>query len=383
MHPRAMQRLGPAMVTILIGGSGCGDALPLRERIASTRPLALRVEVIDPSADPEAPVRAEALPTERVRLVPFIVDEHGPLDVEVLERDVEPVWLACPLRPVEGLFACLSAAIPSSPDEILECPEPTLPSSETIDELPDFPAPCRITGGTPARPELIVPLDPSFLIGGDLEVTMIGHVPGAGSTRACLEQLLEGSDAFSEDCIFVTQRVPVGPEALLGRLAVDLGLVSPEQIGPIPETIPEPDAHPRIIAFSVVAHDAAGVELGRFDVSRGDVLELPAGARLEIETEAPASDLQTYLVPRDRETFVEREEVYRGQWFRTWGTLLSPSSNDPVSFNEWTLEPGPQDEPDGSAAGPDSGRATLYYVLRDSRQGVDWWWFHVDVTEEP
>jgi hypothetical protein len=369
----ALERLA---LLCLASTLGCAEDLPLRERIASTRPLAVRVEVLDPAADPAAPVRAEALPTERVRLVPFIVDEHGPLSSEALEQEVDPVWLACPLRPFEGLFACLSARVPLEPEALLECPEPSLAGLDG--ELPESPSPCRVTGGTPGRPELVVPLDPNFLLGGDLEVTMIGHVPQRGSTQRCVEQMLAGPDAYDDDCIVLAQRVPVGPEALLRQIAIDLGLASPEQVGPIPETIPEPDAHPRIVLFSARAFDADGIEIGRFQVERGEVLELPAGARLELETEAPASDLQTYLVPRDGETFVEREEVYRGRWYRTWGDLLSPSSNDPVSFNTWTLQPGSQDEPM-----PPDGRATLYYVLRDDRQGVDWWWFHVDVTGQP
>ena len=248
----------------------------------------------------------------------------------------------------------------------------------SLDQLPELPIPCRIEGGSAARPELVVPLDPSFVLGGDLEITMVGHVPGVGSTASCLERLLERPEAFADECLYLTQRLPVGPDALLLQLALDLGLATPEQLGPIPDTIPEPDANPRIIRFSVAVVDASGRVLETHEVARGEVLELPAGAKLEIETEAPESDLQTFLVPRDGESFGERQETYSGQWFRNWGDLLSASSNDPVSRNTWTLEPGPQDED----AGPPSGRATLYYVLRDSRQGVDWWWFHVDVTRD-
>jgi hypothetical protein len=369
---RVAQSLAPVLIA---GAIACGSELPLPERIASTRPLAVRVEAVDPTADPEEPVRAEVLPTERVRLVPFIVDPHGPLSVQTITDAIEPVWLACPLRPIEGLFGCLSARTPLAPDTIEACPESTLAGVEGLEDLPTTVAPCQLTGGSPGRPELDVPLDPTFIVGGDLEVTMVGHVPGRSSTSACLEHLLQGPDTFDEDCLFVTQRVPVGPEALLRQLALDLGLASPEQLGPLPETIPDPDAHPRIVLFFATVYDASGDEIGRFHIERGDVLELPAGARLEIETEAPEDDLQVYLVPRDGESFAERREVYRGRWYRTWGTLVSSTSNDPVSFNTWTLEEGPQDD-----AEPPEGRATLYYVLRDDRQGVDWWWFHVNVT---
>jgi hypothetical protein len=39
----------------------------------------------------------------------------------------------------------------------------------------------------------------------------------------------------------------------------------------------------------------------------------------------------------------------------------------------------PQDE----TRRPPDGRATLYYVLRDGRLGVDWWWISVEVPPPP
>ena len=39
------------------------------------------------------------------------------------------------------------------------------------------------------------------------------------------------------------------------------------------------------------------------------------------------------------------------------------------------MERGTQDEDDE----PPDGRAHLFYVLRDSRLGVEWWWLEVEV----
>jgi hypothetical protein len=50
-----------------------------------------------------------------------------------------------------------------------------------------------------------------------------------------------------------------------------------------------------------------------------------------------------------------------------------------MSRNEWTLEIGQQDEDEA----PPDGRATLFYVLRDGRNGVDWWWISVEVPLPP
>jgi hypothetical protein len=116
--------------------------------------------------------------------------------------------------------------------------------------------------------------------------------------------------------------------------------------------------------------------LQAMEVARGDTITVPAGASLEIVTEASEGDLQTYLIPKDNESFEERDEKFFGTWFRTWGNLLSPVSDDPTSMNTWTMMRGEQDETDL----PDGGVATMYYVLRDDRAGVDWWWFHVQVT---
>lgn len=360
--------------------AACGGDLPLRERIASTRPLAMRVEAVDPMADAEAAVRTEMLPFERVRVVPWVVDDEGPLSLDEVGQELDPVWLACALQPVEGLFGCLSSSFPLDPADVPACPEVTPTDFDpNAGMIPEAPSPCLITGGTPAQPELTVPLDPVFLLGGDLEVTMIAHIPGEGSTQTCMEVLFEEPNDLPASCIYATQRVPVGPDAMLAQLAVDFGIADPEQLGAIPETIPDPDANPRIQRVTVTAFDADDTPAGTFDVARGEVLQLPPETRLELEAEAPEGDLQTYLVQRDNDEFVEREEVYEAQWFRTWGELLGATSNDPLAINTWTLVPGEQD-PDDT---PPGNRATLFYVLRDDRQGVDWWWFHVDLMAAP
>ena len=51
-----------------------------------------------------------------------------------------------------------------------------------------------IQDATPARPEVQVPIDPNLVIGGDLELTMIGHVPGEGDTSRCVDALFGEAD---------------------------------------------------------------------------------------------------------------------------------------------------------------------------------------------
>lgn len=361
---------------ILLSASACAGDLPLQERVISTRPLAVRMEVVDPAADPEAAVRAEALPIETVRVVPLIVDEIEPLDEATIEAEIEPVWLACPLAPIQGLFGCISSHFPLDPDDVEACPAIDLSAIDPADPvLPASPAPCFIEGGTPARPELQVPIDPNLVIGGDLEITMIGHVPGEGDTARCVDALFSEADELPRSCIFVTQRAPVGPDAAIVALAEMFGFPGAGELGPTPDEIPDADRNPRIESFTVAVRKGDEV-LDAMSVARGDTITVPAGTALEIVTEASEGDLQTYLIPKDNTSFEEREEKYFGAWFRTWGELLSPVSDDPRSMNRWTMTRGEQDETDT----PPGDVATLYYVLRDDRAGVDWWWFHVQVT---
>lgn len=360
---------------------GCGMGLPLEERIASTRPLALRTEIIDPMLGPADPTRAEGLPLETARLIPFYVDDTAPLTPDAIASGVDPVWLYCALQPNEGLFACLSGRLPLEPGDIQACPavDPTALDPANLDpsSIPVPPSPCFITGGTPAQPELTIPLDPGFLLGGDIEVTMVGHEPdGTVDTNLCLERLLSQSNDIPETCLYATQRVAVGPDGELLALAENLGIVIPG-LAPIPDPIPDPDTHPRIQYMSATVFDPDDNELGVFMVERGDTIQSRVGDRIELETLAPETDLQSYLIPVDMSSYEEQVESYDAKWFRTWGDLLSPVSDDPLSINTWTMTKGAQDEEDL----PPGGIATMYYTLRDGRNGVDWWWFNVEVTE--
>jgi hypothetical protein len=363
----------------LLLATGCGKGLPVVERIASVRPLAVRVEVEDPSAGPDDPVAAEGLPLSSVRIVPFFADPDGPMTIEQIADLLEPVWISCNLTPVEGLLGCISDARPLEPEQLVECPPPMFDPSSGMP--PTTPSPCRIATDEPGSPHYTIPVDAAYLLGGDIELTMVGHTPMQGSTDDCLADLLhDGSDPPPE-CVYVTQRIAVGPDGALVDLAEQLG-VPADMLPPAPDPVPDPDRHPHITAVRVAAfdgpHDDAKM-IGTFTPGEGDVLQLPWGARLELEIEAPEEDLQTYVVPGDNDTFTERTETYSGRWFRTWGSLLAPDSDDPISRNTWTLQKGKQDETDV----PDGGVATMIYVLRDDRQGVTWTWFQVEVEGMP
>lgn len=358
----------------------CGMGLPLEERIAGLRPLAIKVEVDDPAAGDDDPIRAEALPFENVRVVPFIVDIEGPLELAQIESQVEPRWIACNLAPIEGVGSCLANLAPLQPSDVPECPVvdfSMLDLSDPDAELPTFPSPCELTGGTPSQPEFIVPFDPVYLFGGDIEVTMVGHLPDEGDTGRCMEQLLAGGTNADPSCLFVAQRAAVGPDSVLIDLASQFGIAEIEGLGEQPDPLPDADSHPRIQNFVVRELDEDGNEVAVFQPMRGEVIEVSAGHQLDMETQAPEGDLQTFPIQTE-DGFTNEQEAYLGAWFTTWGVLLSSESDDPLSLNSWSLVRGEQDE---EGVVPPGNRATLFYVLRDGRNGVDWWWFHADVVE--
>lgn len=389
----------PAALVLVPSLAACAMDLPISERIINERPLAMRVEAVDPLADPAAPVRAEVLPVETLRVVPFIVDDTDPLTPERIEAELEPVWLACPLQPIQGIFACLSAQLPLELDAIEQCPPVDFSALDpSAMELPAMPAPCRIptepsdgagsATSSPASPSMQVPIDFNFFLGGDLELTMIAHRAGEGSTERCAQALL-GEEPLPSECLIGVQRASIGPDAKILQLAADAGIEGLEQLGELPseDQIPDPDANTRITTFRVVVTDEAVskknledvLEAGPvIDVARGDTLEVKAGQTLVIETTAPEADLQTYFISAGDGVFEEKQEYYVGDWYRTWGTLLGNDSDDPRSLNTWKMVPGEQDDVESDV--PPEGVATLYYVLRDDRQGVDWFWFHVSVA---
>jgi hypothetical protein len=366
-----------ALTGLVVLTTACAEPMSAREVIESTRPLALRIEVEDSKATPDQAVRCEALPFERVRLVPWIVDPEGPLSRAEIDT-LEPAWIACNMLPIQGLGSCLEASFPLELDDLPECVPPDITEIDPqAGIIPVAPSPCRIVDGIPSQPEMTIPVDPGYLLGGDIEVTMIASTQDQTDTASCAEALLTEAQSFPDGCIYGVQRVPVGPDAALIQLATDFGIDLGTELGPVPEEIPDPDSNPRIRSFKVGVLNEEDPEATEVrEVFRGASIEAEYGQTLAIVAKAPRTDLQTYFIPEDDDTLLEQEEVYTGLWFITWGELQGGSSNDPEARNQWSLWPGYQDDDEP----PPADRATLFYVLRDDRQGVDWWWFHVDLT---
>lgn len=359
----------------------CGGDLPISERIASTRVLAIRNEVITllyPDPGPDLGVRCEALPFEQVRLTPWVVTPDGLLDLT--GPDFDPIYIACDLGPGQGLFSCLKDAVPTTLADIPECPVPSFTDLMGMGVGMDPPSPCILPAddSDDGAQDFTVPFASTLLIGGDLEITMISRSPGSPDTEACAAALLTNQTDLPNECLYAVQRVPVGPIERLLLLAADFGVDLPPELGapPDPADVPDGDRNPRILDFSVArVRDGEATDLG--PQLRGAVVQARPGDILKITTNAPPTDLQDFLVPINGGaggTEIQAES-YNGSWFRSWGTLLANGSDDALSENEWTMKMGPQDQ---DTAPPD-GRAALFYVLRDGRVGIDWWWISVEV----
>ena len=358
----------------LLSASGCGMGLPNPELVVFTRPLAMRVEVIESVIvdPPNAQPRAQALPFDRVSLQPFLGGVNGPVDPASLDA----VYLACPRTSSQGTFGCYDEQIPLRLDELPACDTPSLTGFD-FENIPPPQGPCLVDRGVSVA-EYVVPFDTNLLSGGNPEILMIAGVEGGPDTDACAERLLVDRSVDDERCIFQTQSVTVGPFEQLAVLAEDLGVELPFDVPEDPSEIPDFDRHPRITRFAYAPIDERlGDPTGDFtDIPLGATIQIDPDARIRIETSSPEEDLQTFPIVTGDNSLQLDDELYFGSWLRTWGSTLSGTSDNPDSFNEYALTPTSDDEEDV----PPNGRSTVYYVLQDSRAGVNWWWFQVEAT---
>jgi len=351
---------------------GCGDALPPVEKVIEHRLLAAPVRVVvphQPDAIPEGLVAAEALPGETVALATFAVGPDGPVEPETLGLR----WIACELPPGAGVFSCLSERFPFQLDALPTCEFAGLDEVLALGEAPAFESPCLLANDP--REGFEVPVSAGTLSGSSLELTAVGATPGGTPFERCAQDLLDGRSDLPNDCVYGVQVVSVGPEQRLLRWLSSMGLADVE-VPPEDEVDPV-DVHPRITRFAVSVLGDDDEPVGEaVEVPRGGTVEVRVGQRLRIDTTSPEDDLQEYRYPvNSGAAFETAREQYTGQWFITWGSLLSPESIDARSYNEWTLEAA-----DDDASGPPGDVAHLYYVVRDGRNGAEHWWISVVFT---
>ncbi len=367
--------LAGALALVGLGSaSGCGMSLPSPSLILFRRPLAVRVEVVEPVIpdEPGLAPRAQALPFEEVLITPFVVDENGP----VAPEDIEGIWFACPLGPTQATFDCLSDAAPVELEDVPDC-EPPPPMTEIdFDAIPEPQGLCII--GREGAPRYTVPLDANIISGGRIELTLVAGVPGGTDTDRCANELLSGDFKLPDDCVFTSQEISVGPLERLFGLAEQFGIDLPPGFEVPPEDqIPDFDRHPRIDFFegSVVPESLSTERERREAIALGGTYRADLGEILRFDTSSPEDDLQTFFIQSSDGSSREQMEFLDGRWFRDWGRLLADGSNDLISFNELELRKSSNDDDDT----PSNDEVFVYYVLRDGRAGVTWWWFSVEI----
>ena len=158
-----------ALIT-LVGITACGE-LPDETRIEAPRILALRQEVTSSWLgldEADKPPRAQAMPFETVTVSSYLATPTGELDLGTYL----PVWLACELRPGEGLTGCISRerAKFANLASIPPCQPANLDAID-IENLPGESPLCRLAGTSTAQFE--VPLTCNLLAGGCMEFSMI------------------------------------------------------------------------------------------------------------------------------------------------------------------------------------------------------------------
>ena len=363
----------------LVALAGCGNMLPDVALLDAVRPLAARIEVtapLVPDEDPDLPSRAQALPFETVTITPLVAGPQGVVDVDTLA----PLWFACPLSPAQSLYGCISSAFPTALDELPECEIPDPGFDLDFSEIPPAQGLCRLS--TAANAELTIPFDLNILSGGGVEVTMIAGVPGGTSTETCADVLLSGDIEVPDDCVLMLQRVTVGPLEQLFALAAGFGAeIPPEFLPEDPESLPDFDRNTEIEEIGVFRLPELGAQPDTplESIPPGGAVQASYGDALRFAGLASAFSLQTFDVESANGEVREESEAYQGAWYRTWGRLQSPSSNDAVSFNEYEVVEGSQDELEL----PEGDVVQFIYVLRDGRSGVDWRTWTLEASSPP
>ncbi|MGB1699747.1 MAG: hypothetical protein ACPHRO_07330 [Nannocystaceae bacterium] len=367
---------GTGALSVLVG---CGDSLPDVALLNTVRPLAARVEVTQPLVpddDPDAAPRAQALPFETVTITPLLAGPQGIVDADTLA----PLWFACPLSPTQSLYGCISSEFPITMTDIPPCESPVPIFDLDFSEIPEPQGLCQL--GQSGTSSMTVPFDFNILSGGGIELTMIAGAEDGTSTETCAEVLLSGDIDVPDDCVLLLQRVTVGPLERLFALAESFGVTLPEEFGDVElEDIPDFDRHPRITSVGVQPLDEDGNETSGVvtEIPDGGALTATYGDRMRFNAVTPVTELQTFTVESANGEIREETEAYLGAWYRTWGKLQSDSSNDPVSFNDFSLEEGSQDE----SPLPEDDTVEFIYVVRDGRSGVDWWSWSVEASAIP
>lgn len=285
---------------------------------------------------------AEAMPGDRMRVVPFVAGVDGPVDLAALR----PRFFACP-PPGCNL------------DRIAEEPPPCGPVALPVAEH------CLIGAGWPLEFEVGELTDVVAALNFGVPVMMVAGTPEGPPTAECLARVA-GRDQESapvQDCLFFARTLRVGPAWRALLLAALAGLDTPVEPHWLPSEVAtiEPDVPPVIASFYAwIPVDGGGERLVELPV--GGTLSVRAGDRLTLGSVAAGPPQQYMGVSVDPEgggvTTTLTLEARASIWFATAGPqfFVDPGTTEAL----WRAP----DEP---------GEVFVYSVLADTRSaGAAW-----------
>jgi hypothetical protein len=298
--------------------------------------------------------RAEVLPLDAVELDALVADVEGPLALD------DAAWVLCGngCLPSMARQGERTGALPA-------CTEDSAARSFAC------------LAGRGARPRVVVPLvfpDPGEpVVAGAyafVRLAVIVGSPDGPTTDECLRQLVRGPRTDLWGCAIGVRELPYGPAWALPevRRALGFGVGADEpELSPLVSRLLPPNAAPRIEEVRV---SDLGAEREAYVEPRSvaDVLEVEAGAAVELEPVVSVRDQQLELWWSESDAWIGRHEQ---PFFSAW-------ADAPV----WALEDPPTLDLEGfTVHAPEvEGPVHVYVVVQDGREGISWFTLELRVV---
>lgn len=308
----------------------------------------------DIAALPDDRPRAEVLPLDAVELDALVADVDGPLALD------EAAWVLC------GDGCLSSMALQGERSGALAACEADSASRSFA-----------CLAGRGVRPHVVMPLvhpepDSPVVAGAHAFVRLaviVGSADGP-TTEECLQQLVQGPRTDLWGCAIGVREVPYGPRWVLPEVQRALGFrvdADEPELPPVVSRLLPPNAAPRIEEVRVVdlLEERDATALPR---SVDDVLEVEAGAAVELEPVVSARDQQLELWRSESDEWIGR---YEQPVFSAW-------ADAPV----WARDGVPALDVEGFTvhAPEDAGPVRVYVVVEDGREGVSWFTLELRVV---
>lgn len=291
--------------------------------------------------DPPRPFH-EALPTDTLRLRPFVVDRDGPIEDEELSAR----WIACPTVGCLASIAEVDRLQPCSLENFERrsaCLAGDTP--EILVTLPDFPPTLDETG--------------LFTLTAAPSIALLAARKVDGGAEACARRL--GAREPLGNCVMMLRDVEIGP---LGELAdaaeqagimVDVGRDS-EALLDVPRNL-APFVERFVVSGSSVQDDGEVDSRGTFAVAVDD--------EIEIAYRPSDLDYDGFEITLDDGEVLEFDETLTGRWWISRPAVAFASLDLRA---RWTVSGEP-------------GTTHVYFVVRDGRGSEAWGWIVFEVRQ--